>query len=312
MAYIDRASGYPDFNSNAGNPTGFIPQLFESKFIERLYEQALVTDLGTTKYNGMIKNKGDSVVIPTKPVMQIDDYEIGTDLTEQVPRSDAVILTISEAKSFFAVVDDIDEYESIVDIMKVYAEAGAIDMATKIDTEVFTWLGDELLCDPKNTGTAAGAKSGSYNIGNSTTPVIVDSSNALQLVLMCNAVMDEQNIPRNSRWMTLPAAFAYNLKDSDLKSVCITGDSKSPLRMNDRAVGDIDGTRIYVSNNLRVDGGTFFIPFGDQDTFAFCSQMTKTSFGELEKRFASYIKGLNVYGYELLDPKRLGVMVATF
>ena len=311
--YIARASGYPDYNSNSAAPSGFIPQLYEGKVIERLYEEQLITKITTTEYSGQIKGQGDSVVIAKAPPVSIVDYTIGQDLTPTHPTEIAVILTVDQAKAFFITVDDIDAYESHLALMNIFADEAAKSMSDVIDAEFFTWTASANISND-NQGTTAGAKSHLYNLGDISTPLVIDENNALQTILSMAAVLDEANVPRQGRWAVIPAAWSYYLKDSDLKSVCITGDPKSPLRTPERSIGMIDSMEIYVSNNLHFEttGETFACPFGDLKSIAYVNQITKTTQGEMEKQFANYIKGLSVYGYEVLDNTRLGRCIVSF
>jgi len=310
MAYIPRASGYPDYNSNSAAPSGFIPQLYEGKVIERLYEEQLITRLTTTEYSGQIKGKGDSVVI-AKPPVTIVDYTIGQDLTPTQPTEVAVIMTVDQAKAFFITVDDIDAYESHLDMMNIFADEAAKQMSDVIDKEFFSWLaGADIAAE--NQGTAAGAESGIYNLGESGSPVPISADNAVTTILSAAAVLDEQNVTRQGRWIVIPAAFAYHLKDNEfLRRADSTGDSKSIVRTSDRSIGMIDSMEVFVSNNLHATAGEFTVPFGDKKAIGYVNQITKTSMGELEKQFANYIKGLSVFGYEVLDNTRHGKIICT-
>jgi hypothetical protein len=312
MAYITRASGYSDFNSNASSASGFIPELYEGKFIETLYEEVLATTLLTTEYSGQISKKGDSVLIPTEPSVTINDYTIGVDLTAEHPTSTAKNLTITEAKAFMLDVDDVDEFESHVDIMAKYAEVAAKAMGKEVDTEVLQWLGNTCTVDSDNKGATAGEISSKYALGVTGTPVTITTSNALQKILDAAGVLDEQQVPREGRWIVIPSLWARYLKETDIAKSYLTGDSKSPLRSNARSVGNIDGMEIFVSNNVYTASSEWWVPFGDKYGAAFASQINKTKMGEYEKRFASYIKGLNVYGYAVLDGTRLGQMCVDF
>jgi len=308
--YINRASGYPDYNSNSATPTGFIPQLYEGKVIERLYEEQLITRLTTTEYSGQIKGKGDSVVIAKAPPVDIVDYVIGQDLNPTHPTETAVIMTVDQAKAFFITVDDIDQYESHLDMMNIFADEAAKSMADVIDKEFFTWLASSDI-SADNQGLTAGAKSHAYNLGVTGTPLVINADNALQTILAAAAVLDEQNVPRNDRWIVIPAFWAYFLKDSDLKRANEMGDSKSVVRTSDKSVGMIDSMEVFVSNNLHVATGEFTVPFGDKKAIGYVNQITKTTMGSLEKQFANYIKGLSVFGYEVLDNKRHGKIICS-
>ena len=311
MAYISRAGGYPDYNSNGSPLTGFIPEIFSGLYIEKLFEKALFPEIATTRYEGEIKGGGDSIVIPTQPSVTINDYEIGTDMTSEHPTDTAVILTISGAKYWNVEVSDIDERLSHMDLMNMFSDVAAKAMTDKIDTIVMDYLPTSASSD--NTGTTAGAVSGGYNLGTTGAPVTVSASNALELVLMANACLDEQNVEREGRYIVIPSAWSMYLKNSDVKSACIMGDGKSVLRKNARSVGNLDGMEVLVSNNVSHSGTSYYqCPFGNRDSFAFVTALTKSDIIPSEKRFSQLLRGLNCYGFKTIREEGIGNVVVKF
>jgi len=52
----------------------FIPVLWSTKLIEKFYASTVLAAISNTDYEGEIKNKGDKVIIRTKPTITIKDY----------------------------------------------------------------------------------------------------------------------------------------------------------------------------------------------------------------------------------------------
>ena len=310
MPYIPQVPDYSSGNATKG-PT-WIPELFAGIWVEKLFEEALYTEISTTQYNGEIKSQGDSVVIPLEPLIDIKDYSIGTDMTTDAPDNNAVILYIDKAKYFNVSLDDIHEYQSHLDLMKAFAKVAAKEMAKKIDTEVFAALPDE--AHAANQGPNAGAISGSYNLGDDSAPITIDESNALEVILQTAAVLDEQNVPREDRWIVLPTIWAMKLKNTpEILSAAAMGGNESTIRANERALMfDIDGLRIYRSNNIAKPGAYYQVPFGYRNAFALCTQMTKNDVIDSEKQFAQLLRGLVVYGSKVVQPEGIGVVHCTF
>src|SRR5258708_35301758 len=63
------------FNANNLQSTGFIPEIWSGKLVEKFYASTVLAAISNTDYEGEIKNKGDRVKIRTKPTISIHDYK---------------------------------------------------------------------------------------------------------------------------------------------------------------------------------------------------------------------------------------------
>ena len=131
----------------------------------------------------------------------------------------------------------------------------------------------------------------------------------VDLIVDLGTVLDEQNIPENGRWLIIPAWIAGLIKKSDLRDASLTGDSTSIVR-NGR-LGMIDRFTIYMSNLLPagVAGG---LAAGETAIFAghsmavtFASQLTKMETMKSERTFGELIRGLQVYGCDVIKAEGL-------
>ena len=135
---------------------------------------------------------------------------------------------------------------------------------------------------------------------------------AVAPLLAAGQALDQQNVPRDgSRWAVINAAWGAALKQSDLKSVLITGDDKSPLCNG--FLGEIDGMKVYVSNNLlNAVGATQSAPcsclVGHSSAVAFASQFQKPEMLPNPRTFGTLVRGLNVYGFKTTKPEALAVV----
>ena len=150
------------------------------------------------------------------------------------------------------------------------------------------------------------------DLGGTTTGTGVDitigaASNAIDKVVECGQVLDEQNIPETGRWMVIPAWVAGLIKQSDLKDASLSGDGTSILR-NGR-LGMIDRFTLYISNVLTADTvytSSFPVLFGTKAGFSFASQVTKMETIRSERTFSNLLRGLQVYGYKVVNGVALG------
>ena len=51
------------------------PEIWSGKLIEKFYASTVLAAISNTDYEGEIKNKGDKVIIRTKPTITIKDYK---------------------------------------------------------------------------------------------------------------------------------------------------------------------------------------------------------------------------------------------
>jgi hypothetical protein len=120
-------------------------------------------------------------------------------------------------------------------------------------------------------------------------------------------VLDEQNVPEAGRFLLLPFWAVNLLKKSDLKDASLTGDSTSVMR-NGR-IGMIDRFTAYTSNNLpRVTDGAnqcYDILAGHKNGLTFASQLVKTETLRAESTFGNIMRGLQVFGYKVIDGSML-------
>ncbi|MDN5937703.1 MAG: hypothetical protein L0H83_03490 [Salinisphaera sp.] len=300
MAGPTRAPGYGVDYSSSGT-VQFIPELWGGKLTTKFYDTSVLASIANTDYQGQVRDMGDNVVIRTRPTIQIDDYEIGGGLNYQRPQSPSVSLAIDKAKSFAFEVNDIEAYQSDVDMMGEFTDDATEQMQIVIDQQI---LGD-IYADvaSENQGSSAGKISGNVNLGIDGTPVSVTKSNVIDTIIDVGQVLGEQAVPRQGRWIVIPEWMAAMVKKSELRDASIAGDETSIAR-NGR-IGMLDAFTVYVSNNLSVvtDSGSNVVTnviAGHPASLTWASQMTRMEHLANPNDFGQLVRGLNVYGYKVI------------
>lgn len=289
--------------SYSGN---FIPEVWSRKLVDKFYDATVLAAISNTNYEGEIKNQGDKVMIRTTPTLDIHDYSSGQTLVNQRPDSPKIELSIDKGKYWSAVVDDVQAYQADIALMNQWAEDASEQMKIRIDTDVLGNIAPDVVA--ANKGATAGRISGGYNLGVTGTPLVVTKADVVDMLVDVGSVLDEQNVPENSRFLVLPAWMVGMLKKSDIKDASLTGDSISPLR-NGR-VGMIDRFEVFSSNLLPsvIDTNRCWNIFaGHKNGLTFASQLVKTETLRAESTFGDIMRGLQVYGYKVID----GTMLAT-
>ncbi len=263
-----------------------------------------------------IKNQGDTVWIRTRGSVPWHTYEKGQILNPpdriESPR---IQLVIDKGKYAYFGIDDIDKYQSDIDLMGQWAEDSLEQEKIDLDTEVLAWINAN--AHASNQGIVAGRISGAYNLGASTVPVELTSSNIVKYILMAGGVLGEQNVPQGGWFFVMPESAAVLLRNSDVKDASMMGDAQSTLRSG--RLGRLGNFTLYASNLLESvasDPTTgqlcFNMIFGHPYGITYASQFLNTDYiDKPETTFGKFIKTLHVYGYQMIKPEAVGVIYAT-
>lgn len=296
---VNAASGTPQYSGT------FIPEIWSGNLLVKFYAATVIAAITNTDYEGEIKDVGDKVIIRQVPDITIRDYSKGQSLVIQRPEAPNVELEIDKAKYFNMICDDIDKHQSDIALMDKWSNDAGEQMKIEVDTG---FLADVYAdAHASNKGATAGVISSSVNLGVTGTPLAVTKVDVLDLVVNTGLCLDEQNVPETGRWFVIPSWTSAVIKLSDLKDASLTGDAQSTLR-NGR-IGRIDRFTLYGSNLLTTasDGGNtcYHSIAGQTNAITFAAQMTKMESLRSESTFGNLIRGLNVYGYEVLKTEAL-------
>jgi hypothetical protein len=320
------AAGVPSI----GNPLmQYIPILYAGKTIKRYYETSIIPFISNTDYEGMIKAQGNEVRIRTVPEITIEDHAIGDVITNQRPLSESKTLLIDKAKRWSFIIDDIEQVQTdLKNRVTEWSQNAAENLDAHICTDVLTDL-PAMVADA-NKGIAAGVRSSLINLGGAEVKgashefLKITAQNIMRKIVELGAVLDEQNVPDDGRWLLIDPLTAALLKASDIKSAELTGDVKSPYRSG--LVGRVDRFTVFATNRLyrqlafEDDGTTlaadsvenYFtnILFGNREGLTFATQLTKNKMQDDPNGFDYVYRGLQVYGYEVIKPHALGLLRA--
>lgn len=307
--------------SPAANPAYsgvFIPEIWSPTVLHKFYASTVLAAISNTDYEGEIKSHGDKVVIRQIPTITIRDYEADGPLTYERPSAPTVELLIDQGKYWNTILDDVMAVQSDLELLDQWAGDAAEQMKIAIDTDVLGGIiGQE---HASNSGATAGVISGDLDLGITTAPVLIRPRNPgagerepTDLIVDLMQVLDEQNVPETGRWVVGPSWFCSSLVKSELRQADLTGDAVSVLR-NGR-IGMVDRADTYRSNLIPngaaagLAAGEFPIYAGHSVGLTFASQITEMETLRAESTFGNIVRGLNVYGYKVTDPKALAMAV---
>ena len=310
----------------------FIPAVWSAKLNAKFYKASIYGEIANTDWQGEVASMGDKVYINTAPTITVSAYSAGTSLSYQVPTPDMQELLIDKGFYFAFQINDVLEYQAKPNLMDMFATDAAEQMRIAIDSNVVynTFNGGAAA----NKGATAGVKSSSYNMGTDTAPITLAAGNVLQKILEMASILDEQNVPESDRYLVIDPLTRALLMQSNLAQAQFMGDSTSTVRNG--KVGMIDRFTVYVTNQLprgaagtgagaawtSGDGtetsiqpaGTLLkrgaIIAGHKSAITFASQITKMETIRNPNDFGDYIRSLNVYGFKVVKPEALALMIA--
>ena len=298
----------------------FIPTLWSGKLAQKFYAATVFGEIANTDWQGDITGMGDTVIINTIPTITINNYSIGQNLAYEIPAPSTISLTISKGKYFGVNVNNVLELQAKPKLMDVFTNDAAMQMKIAIDTDVLYGTFNQGAAT--NQGATAGKISASFNLGTDLAPVTLTASNILQQITALSSVLDEANVPETDRFLVISPTERQILMQSNLAQAQFMGDPSSILRNG--KIGQIDRFTVYVSNLLpRAAAGKDYaganltsalkrhaIMAGHKSAITFASQIAKVESLQNPNDFGTLIRGLNVYGYKVVQVDGLALMQA--
>lgn len=323
---INTVSSTATFNSPTGaqSYTGtaysgsFIPALWSGKLAQKFYAATVFGEIANTDWQGDITGMGDTVIINTIPTVTINSYSIGQNLAYEIPAPSTISLTINKGKYFGVNVNNVLELQAKPKLMDVFTNDAAMQMKIAIDTDVLAGTFDQGAAT--NKGATAGKISGGYDLGTDDAPIALTASNILENITALSSVLDEANVPETDRWLIITPTERQILMQSNLAQAQFMGDASSILRNG--KIGMIDRFTVYVSNLVpraaanqdytgASDSGTakrHAIMAGHKSAITFASQIAKVESLQNPNDFGTLIRGLNVYGYKVVQADGLALL----
>lgn len=303
MAFPNDA-GHTDFAASGY----LIPTVWSPRVLEKYYEFSVLEHIANTDYEGEIRAYGDKVKIRVRPDIDIKDYQAGQDLDLQRPDQTGVELVIDRGKYWNFLVEDVNAAQSDMAYMEDWTSDAAEAMNESINETVLSVIPGQVHAD--NQGAEAGTKTGYFNLGTVAAPLQITVDNAIDIIGNAGAVLSEQKRPETGRWMTIPPWFKTMIFNSSLRNALVQGNDQELLRKGH--VGTLNGFELFETNQLVMAGdpAVTSIMFGHIKSLTFASQLVNSEVIRSERVFGRFARGLNVFGFNTLAPRGLGLIRA--
>jgi hypothetical protein len=317
------------------------PTIFSKKAQIAFRKTSVIEDITNSDYFGEIANMGDTVKIVKEPDITVSAYTRGTDISKQALDDEAFSLIIDMANYFAFSLDDVEDALTHINWMEMASDRAAYKLRDSYDADVLQylcgWQGnnrnttargvkansgagtDELLAANKlditdfggnDVGGASEVTSIPLSAGGTYTPLAV--------LNRMKRVQDQNNIPAEGRWVIVDPVFVEELMDESSKFINNDFGSSGDMLRNGKLGGSVRGFRLYVSNNLPVEGtgaGTVatagsethfgVIVAGHDSCVATAQRINKVETVRDNDHFADVVRGLHMYGAKILRPEAL-------
>lgn len=271
----------------------FIPTIWEARLLAHLDKALVYGNLCNRDYEGDIRNYGDTVKINQIGNVEVKDYTKGTPITVDEIDGTPTELHIDQQKYFAFHVDDVDAAQANVNLVD-----GAMARASYALRDVI----DQYI--------ASFHKSAGVKIGSSTAPISITTADAAYGNLVdLKGALDDANVPSEGRWVVVPSWF-YGLMLKDNRFVA-AGTTKTDAVLGNGYIGSAAGFNIYQSNNVpSTSGAKYKILAGNNTGISFAQQLIKTEALRESSSFSDLVRGLCVYGAQVVQPNALACLTA--
>lgn len=272
----------------------FIPTIWNEQILRDMERKTRYVEDCTRRYEGEIKQKGNSVKILGMGDPTLKTYTGGTiDAPENLETS-AITLIVDQAKYFNFAVEDVDKMQAVKGLLEEATSRTGSIIAN--DHDVFI---SKMVLDPQVTKVYSSAPTlvaGSASAGQVN---VLDAIDEAVQKLHENDIVGEDLVavlsPRAARIFRKE----YITKDTDNSELLKKG-----------IIGIYNGVTIKESNNVQrsttsSSGDTDNIMIRTKRAIAFVNQLTKTEAYRPELAFADAVKGLDVYGGKIIFPKEI-------
>jgi hypothetical protein len=266
-----------------------IPKLVSTKILMTLDNDLIAKKICTMDTGSQINKMGDTVTFTGLMRPTIHAYT-GT-ITPETLTDSGVQLMIDQANYYSFYIDDIDAFQSVIDVKGTCVEEAAYGLVNTADKYIF--------------GLYAGA--------GTTITATVSETIALSTTSTVIRKLEEVNVKPSQRWMVIPPWYKEKLELAGVKFDILNG------------VGGVNSgiewvkhwnTDIFVSNNLTTTGaeGSWNTQClaGSYNSIVYAEQIVKSRYQPMVAgSFSGQCDGLHVFGAKILKPNELVLINAT-
>ena len=265
--------------------TNFIPTVWSENLYRALDKQYIAVANCNREFEGDIREQGNVVKICGLGNVSVSKYTKNVNMSAPETLSDNVReLAIDQAKYFNFQIDDVDRAQCTPRLMEAAMKVAANGLADAADKYVYSLA----------------SKAGASVFAEEATPeTIIEAIIEARQKLYENNVSDSDGVVLE----VSPAVATLILK----AKMSLSTDNTAAL--DHGCIGNIAGCKVFVSANIatEMDGivPVYKCIMRTGRAIAFAEQLSEIDAYRPEKRFADAVKGLHIYGAEVVYPEEM-------
>lgn len=276
--------------------TNFIPTVWAVGLDRALERKCVFAEDCNRKYEGKVKNKGDSVKIngvgkPTIYSIARDAANNDINAAEEIEDT-SVILYINQIRYFNYMVGDIDKAQAQEGVMEDLAEETAEELANEVDKYIASFAVDPAVKQLHTTVPKVVA--GTPSTGEINVMDVLD--NAIQ-------ALQENDVPQSAKIVVTVTPRFFKL----FKKEYIKSDTDNSEMLKNGKVAMYGNVVVKLSNNVHKtsSGAVDNIMIRTQRAIAYVKAFSKIKPYEPELKFGDAIKGLMLFDAKVVRPKEI-------
>lgn len=209
-----------------------------------------------------------------------------------------MLLILDQANYFSFTVDDLETKLSHINWMPLATGSGAYSLKNAYDQEVLTYMTTEV-----DAGNILGTDIAPVDLTGAGGPdAMLDTINTL------NTRLSLQDVPEENRWLVLSPSMLEKLMsvDSKLINADYNGGAMD-LKNGLVSTMKLRGFNVHMTNNAPEGATNPIMLAGHMSSTATASAITKTENIRDPRTFADIVRGLHVYGRQVIRPEAMAM-----
>lgn len=261
--------------------TNFIPSVWEARLIEKFHARSVAKAITVPP----TKIEGNKIIYNVVSDIAVKDYS-GTVTFDELTTPKREI-NMDQKKYWAFKVGDVDKVQAAGELIDPHVrEAGAVLQET---------------ADKFVLGLYASAHADN-KLGTQESPIEVDKTNIYDTIVDINKKLDKKRVPRSGRFITINADILGMLEKDDRFTRNYTVLENGIL---DGA--KINGAQIVLSEDVDTASDVIKVIANHNTAIGYGEQLQETEALRLESDFADGVRGLAVYGGQVLRPEGVAV-----
>jgi hypothetical protein len=268
------------------------PTVWANILIQALQKSLIYGNLTNQSYEGEAR-VGGSVKFNQIGEIDVSDYTAYSDMTFQTLDDASLTMVIDQKKYFAFQLDETDDRFIPVDVLAAGIERGSYRIRDTIDQHI-----------------AGKYSEAGVTYGTAAAPKATSSGTVVQYLAEFAEVMNEANIPNENRWIVLPPWMFTKLTLAGVTDQMPNADIFQNGYVNLPICGF---QRVFMSNNVQLTGTvSTILASSGAEAIGYAGAIDgNIRIRPAEKRRATNVDGLWVYGAKVIRPDMLACLYAS-